>query len=64
MPLQQSVVSKSTARVDALRAKHKHLSNKIEQEQGRPFISEHILTGLKREKLRIKEQISEIQKVS
>lgn len=57
MSLSHIVVSKSSARVEALRAKHKNLSDKIETEQRRPFTSDQILTKLKREKLKLKEEI-------
>ncbi len=61
MSLQQAVVPNPSARVEALKAKHKNLSDKIELEQRRPFISEHILAELKREKLKIKEKIEGIR---
>jgi len=64
MPYQQSVVSKSPSRVEALRAKHKNLSQKIEVEQSRPSTSDQILKNLKREKLKLKEQIEGIRQAS
>ncbi len=64
MSLHQAVVSQSSARVQALKAKHKNLSKEIEAEQSRPFMSETILTQLKREKLKLKEQIEGIRKAS
>lgn len=64
MSVSHTVVSKSSARIEALRAKHKHLSDKIKSEQNHPSVSEHLLTGLKRQKLKIKEQIEGIQEAS
>lgn len=64
MPSQQGMVSASSARVEALKAKHKSLSSKIETEQRRPFISEYQLSELKREKLKIKEEIEGIKAAS
>ncbi|HPF78470.1 MAG TPA: YdcH family protein [Alphaproteobacteria bacterium] len=64
MPSQQGMVSASSARVEALKAKHKLLSRKIELEQSRPFISEYQLSELKREKLKVKEEIEGIKKAS
>ncbi len=61
MPLQQSVVSSPSNRVAALRAKHKHLSDTIEQELSRPFFSEEKVTQLKRKKLILKEKIEGIR---
>ena len=60
MPLSHAVVSKSSAHVEALKAKHKYLSDEIETEQSRPFVRENLLTGLKRKKLKLKEQIEKI----
>jgi len=64
MPLQQGIASTSSARVEALKEKHKSLSQKIETEQSRPFISEYQISELKREKLKIKEEIEGIKKAS
>jgi len=64
MSLHQAVASQSSARVQALREKHKNLSQKIEEEQSRSFISEHILKNLKREKLKLKEQIEGLRDAS
>lgn len=57
-------VTASSARIEALRAKHKSLSKKIEHEQSRPFISEYQIGELKREKLKIKEEIEGIREAS
>lgn len=64
MPSQQGMVSSSQARVEALKARHKILSSKIETEQSRPFTREHQVSQLKREKLKLKEEIEGIRKVS
>jgi hypothetical protein len=63
MPLQQGVAP-SAARIDALKVKHKSLSQKIETEQSRPFISGYQIGELKREKLKLKEEIEGIRKAS
>lgn len=64
MQSQHGMVSSSSPRVEALKAKHKHLSKKIETEQSRPFVSENQINQLKREKLKIKEQIEGIREAS
>jgi len=64
MQSQQGMVSSSSARVEALKAKHKTLSRRIETEQSRPFISEYQISELKREKLKLKEEIEGIRKAS
>ena len=68
MPMSQAVVSQfspqHSPRVEALKAKHQNLSQRIEAEQSRPFISEHILAELKREKLKLKEEIEGIRQAS
>jgi len=63
MSLQQNHVTSpsSSNRVDALRAKHKNLSSKIEQELNHPFFSEQKIAQLKREKLKLKEEIEGIR---
>ncbi len=52
MPLQD--------RVESLRAKHAHLEELIDQEQHRPLPDQGRLSRLKKEKLRIKEQIERL----
>ncbi len=64
MQSQQGMVSASSARVEALKAKHKLLSMKIETEQNRPFSSETQVGQLKREKLKLKEEIEGLKKAS
>lgn len=61
MSLEQSVVRNSSPRVEALRARHKVLAERIESEQSRPFTSAQILVELKREKLKLKEKIEGIR---
>lgn len=63
MRSQQNAVP-SQARVEALKVKHKSLSNRIEQEQSRPFISEYHIGELKREKLKVKEELEGIREAS
>jgi hypothetical protein len=62
--MQQQHLSASSSRVEALRAKHKSLSHKIDEEMKRPFVSEYHLVELKREKLKIKEEIEGIRQAS
>ncbi len=50
----------SASRLEALKARHVALSNKIEMEQGRPGASDWYLSALKRQKLSLKEQIEGI----
>ena len=64
MPAENAMVSSSSARIDALKMKHKLLSNKLEAELNRPFISEYKISELKREKLKLKEEIEGIRQVS
>lgn len=64
MQSQQGMVSAPSARVEALKAKHKSLSHKIEAELSRPFRSEHQIRELKREKLKLKEEIEGIRQAS
>ncbi len=51
------VSSALPARVEALRARHSALSRKIESEQIRPSSSDWYLKDLKRQKLKIKEEL-------
>lgn len=64
MQSQHGMVSSPSSRVEALKAKHKVLSQKIETEQSRPFVSENHINQLKREKLKLKEQIEGIREAS
>lgn len=45
------------ARIEALKARHAALSSKIEKEQNRPSVSDWYLRDLKRQKLRLKDEI-------
>lgn len=47
-------------RVAALKAKHQALDDRIQQEEQRPHPDENMLHQLKREKLRIKDEMSGI----
>lgn len=50
----------SAPRLEALQARHRALSHKIEIEQSRPGSSDWYLKALKRQKLHLKEQIEGI----
>jgi hypothetical protein len=50
----------STGHLSALTAKHAHLENQISLENQRPIPDTATLSQLKKEKLRIKEEISRI----
>ncbi len=54
MPLQEPI--------DSLRAKHARLEALIAEELGRPLPDQARLSRLKKEKLRIKERIAELEK--
>lgn len=56
--------ARTSARVESLKAKHKSLSQKIEEYQSRPSMSEYLIGELKREKLKLKEEIEGIRKAS
>lgn len=60
----QHMSTPSPARIDALKAKHKSLSTKIEMEQRSPSISDYHIRDLKREKLKVKEEIEGIREAS
>lgn len=47
--------------VDSLRAKHARLEEQIDEEQHRPLPDSAVLVKLKREKLRLKEEIEKLQ---
>jgi hypothetical protein len=47
-----------TEHVEALRAKHAELEHQIEEEEHRPRPDDTLITELKRQKLRIKDQIA------
>ncbi len=47
--------------VDSLRAKHAQLEQQIDEEQHRPLPDSTTLIKLKREKLRLKEEIERLQ---
>lgn len=52
--------SSSTARLEALQARHNALDHQINLEQTRPGSSDYFLRLLKRQKLHLKEQIEGI----
>jgi len=47
-------------RVDSLKAKHAHLESQINEETMRPMPDDMLINRLKKEKLRIKEEIERI----
>ncbi len=49
-------------RIESLRAKHSRLETEIDQEAHRPMPDDVHLAQLKREKLRIKDQINDMSK--
>jgi hypothetical protein len=51
-----------TEHVDALRAKHAELENLIQEEEHRPHPDDLVLAELKRQKLRIKDQIATLSR--
>jgi hypothetical protein len=50
--------------VESLRSKHAHLEEQIDDELHRPLPDQSILTRLKREKLRIKDEIARLGGIS
>ena len=48
----------NTSHLDALRAKHAGLEAKLRQEQARPAPDETMVQQLKRQKLKLKEEIA------
>ncbi len=61
---QQSSVSQVSPRVAALKARHKELSIRIENEQSRASAQDWEILKLKREKLKIKEEIEGVRDAS
>ena len=47
------------AHIQALKSKHQDLEAKIEEENSRPLPDEDLIAGLKREKLKIKDELAE-----
>lgn len=47
-------------RIDALKAKHQALENAIEQENSRPLPDDVTIVSLKKQKLRIKDELASI----
>lgn len=48
-------------RIESLRARHRNLEDAIDQEISRPLPNDDTLHDLKRQKLRIKDQIFELE---
>ena len=49
-------------RVEALREKHASLERAIEEESHRPFPNQDAITDLKRQKLRLKDEIFQLER--
>lgn len=64
MPHATGMVSASSARLEALKSKHRQLSKKIENEQSRFRMSDQEIAQLKRQKLHLKEEIEGIRQAS
>lgn len=64
MQQRSGLASSSSSRIEALRAKHKNLSLKIEKELQHPSVSDTKIVQLKRQKLKIKEEIEGIRDAS
>ncbi len=47
-------------RIDTLKAKHQALENNIEQEFGQPLTDDVAMVGIKKQKLRIKDELAAI----
>ena len=47
-------------RIDALKAEHADLESKIEEELGRPMPDDALIGNLKKQKLRIKDEIAQL----
>lgn len=60
----KGLVSAQGARINALKAKHAAISDKIEKEVQHHFHSESLISRLKKEKLLIKEQIEGLRDAS
>ncbi len=64
MPVHQGIASSHSARLEALKNKHKLLSYKIETEQSHYILNDEEIKALKLEKLRLKEEIENIRQTS
>lgn len=51
----------SKSRIDELQRKHTTLEDKLDQENHRPSPDQAVITSLKREKLRLKDEIVHLQ---
>lgn len=47
-------------RIEALKAQHADLESKIEEELGRPLPDDSLIGNLKKQKLRIKDEIAQL----
>jgi len=48
-------------RIEELRSLHRNLEQSLDQEAKRPLPDTDLITGLKRQKLRIKDEIAELE---
>lgn len=49
-----------TSRLQELRRKHRHLSDKVEEAQRNPATDDLVIADLKKQKLRLKEEITRL----
>mgnify|MGYP006250141279 CR=1 FL=1 len=63
MSSQYAYMSAPSSRVDALKTKHASLSQTIENELRHPASSDSLITRLKKQKLRLKEEIFRIEEL-
>lgn len=47
-------------RIEALRAKHSELENALESEIGRPHPDQELVSSIKKQKLRVKDELAQI----
>lgn len=61
MPYSREIISSGHGRLEALRARHEALKERIREELKHPSINNFILQELKKEKLRIKEEKEQLE---
>lgn len=59
---QPEVTMATLDRIDALRRQHSHLEQRLDEETHRPHPDDGVLAELKRQKLRIKDEISQLSR--
>lgn len=60
----KGLVSAQNARLQALKSKHEALSKKIEKESQHSYVSDGLISRLKKEKLLLKEEIEGLREAS